>query len=101
MAWIEDSDRNVLLVRQAAGLKLWTLPGGKVKRGESLVKALEREAFCSKFSLLPSVGILNFVPQTSVRSLKEDFRFPAWHLRLSSEQSTRIPCLCLALYQRN
>jgi hypothetical protein len=35
MAWIEDSDQNVLLVRQAGGLKLWTLPGGKVKRGES------------------------------------------------------------------
>jgi ADP-ribose pyrophosphatase YjhB (NUDIX family) len=31
------------LVRQAAGLRLWTLPGGKVKRGESLVKALKRE----------------------------------------------------------
>ena len=45
MAWIEDSDRNVLLVRQAAGLKLWTLPGGKVKRGESLLKALKREAY--------------------------------------------------------
>jgi len=45
MAWIEDSDRNVLLVRQAAGSKLWTLPGGKVKRGESLVKALKREAY--------------------------------------------------------
>src|SRR6202047_1206455 len=43
MAWIEDSDQNVLLVRQAAGLKLWTLPGGKVKRGESLVRALKRE----------------------------------------------------------
>src|ERR1700739_4831373 len=43
MAWIEDSDQNVLLVRQAGGLKLWTLPGGKVKRGESLVKALKRE----------------------------------------------------------
>lgn len=27
-SWIEDSDQNVLLVRQAAGLKLWTLPGG-------------------------------------------------------------------------
>jgi len=26
---------------QAAGLKLWMLPGGKVKRGESLVKALK------------------------------------------------------------
>ena len=43
MAWIEDLANRVLLVRQAAGFKLWTLPGGKVKRGESLVKALKRE----------------------------------------------------------
>jgi ADP-ribose pyrophosphatase YjhB (NUDIX family) len=43
MAWIEDLDESVLLVRQTAGLQLWTLPGGKVKRGESLVKALKRE----------------------------------------------------------
>jgi 8-oxo-dGTP pyrophosphatase MutT (NUDIX family) len=39
MAWIEDEDQKVLLVRQALGLRLWTLPGGKVKRGESLVKS--------------------------------------------------------------
>jgi ADP-ribose pyrophosphatase YjhB (NUDIX family) len=45
MAWIEDLDQNVLLVRQAAGLKFWTLPGGKVKRGESLLKALKREVY--------------------------------------------------------
>jgi ADP-ribose pyrophosphatase YjhB (NUDIX family) len=45
MAWIEDSVQNVLLVRQAGGLKLWTLPGGKVKPGESLVKALKREVY--------------------------------------------------------
>ena len=43
MAWIEDPAKGVLLVHQATGLKLWTLPGGKVKRGESLVKALKRE----------------------------------------------------------
>jgi 8-oxo-dGTP diphosphatase len=35
----------VLLVRQAAGLRFWTLPGGKVKRGESLVRALKRELY--------------------------------------------------------
>ena len=43
MGWIEDPENRVLLVRQAAGLKLWTLPGGKVKKGESLVRALKRE----------------------------------------------------------
>jgi ADP-ribose pyrophosphatase YjhB (NUDIX family) len=43
MAWIEDPVNGVLLVRQAAGFKFWTLPGGKVRRGESLVKALKRE----------------------------------------------------------
>lgn len=43
MAWIEDPLNGVLLVRQAAGFKFWTLPGGKVKRGESLIKALKRE----------------------------------------------------------
>ncbi len=43
MAWIEDPANGVLLVRQAAGFKFWTLPGGKVKRGESLVEALKRE----------------------------------------------------------
>src|SRR3984885_4953771 len=44
-AWIEAEDQKVLLVRQALGLRLWTLPGGKVKRGESLVKALKRELY--------------------------------------------------------
>lgn len=45
MAWIEDEDQKVLLVRQALGFRFWTLPGGKVKRGESLVKALKREIY--------------------------------------------------------
>jgi ADP-ribose pyrophosphatase YjhB (NUDIX family) len=57
MAWIEDADQNVLLVRQASGLKLWTLPGGKVKRGESLVKALKREVF-EETALRVQIGFL-------------------------------------------
>jgi ADP-ribose pyrophosphatase YjhB (NUDIX family) len=57
MAWIEDSNQNVLLVRQSTGLKLWTLPGGKVKRGESLVKALKREVY-EETSLRIQIGSL-------------------------------------------
>src|SRR6266436_446503 len=38
MAWIEDAEQKVLFVRQAVGLRLRTLPGGKVKRGESLLQ---------------------------------------------------------------
>ena len=45
MAWIEDAEQRVLLVRQVVGLRFWTLPGGNVKRGESLVKAIRRELY--------------------------------------------------------
>ena len=40
MASIEDDKGSVLLVRQVVGQRLWTLPGGKVKRNESLKGAL-------------------------------------------------------------
>src|SRR3984957_14076285 len=45
MAWVQDSESRVLLVRQTAGQKLWTLPGGKVRPRESLEEALLREVF--------------------------------------------------------
>jgi ADP-ribose pyrophosphatase YjhB (NUDIX family) len=43
MAWIENDQGSLLLVRQAVGLRLWALPGGKVRRNESLENALKRE----------------------------------------------------------
>ena len=43
MAWIEDPYGQILMVKQAYGKKLWALPGGKVKRNESLLGALKRE----------------------------------------------------------
>ncbi len=43
MAWIENDQGAILFVRQALGRRLWTLPGGKVKRSESLKSALKRE----------------------------------------------------------
>ena len=45
MAWVEDYESRVLLVRQTAGQKLWTLPGGKVRPRESLQEAILREVF--------------------------------------------------------
>ena len=43
LAWIQDAYGNVLLVQQAAGKKLWSLPGGKVRSGEAIKAALRRE----------------------------------------------------------
>jgi ADP-ribose pyrophosphatase YjhB (NUDIX family) len=43
LAWVQDRHGNVLVVRQTAGKRLWSLPGGKVLRLESLQHALHRE----------------------------------------------------------
>jgi ADP-ribose pyrophosphatase YjhB (NUDIX family) len=43
LAWIQDAYGNVLLIRQAAGKQLWSLPGGKVRAVEALNDALRRE----------------------------------------------------------
>jgi len=43
MAWIEDPFGKVLLVKQTAGRKAWTFPGGKVAANETLISALHRE----------------------------------------------------------
>ena len=43
LAWIQDSYGNVLLIQQAAGKQLWSLPGGKVRSMEALKPALRRE----------------------------------------------------------
>ena len=43
LAWIQDAYGNVLLVQQAAGKKLWSLPGGKVRADEPIKDALRRE----------------------------------------------------------
>jgi ADP-ribose pyrophosphatase YjhB (NUDIX family) len=43
LAWIQDAYGNVLLIRQAAGRNLWSLPGGKVRATEPIKQAFRRE----------------------------------------------------------
>jgi len=43
LAWIQDAYGNVLLIQQATGKQLWSLPGGKVLADESIKDALRRE----------------------------------------------------------
>jgi 8-oxo-dGTP diphosphatase len=57
MARITNGEGNILLVRQATGRRFWTLPGGKVKRGEGLVDALRREVQ-EESGLIVQIGYL-------------------------------------------
>ena len=43
MAWLENDQGQVLMVKQVKGRQAWALPGGKVKTGESLIAGLKRE----------------------------------------------------------
>jgi len=43
MAWLENNQGEVLMVKQVKRHQPWALPGGKVKMGEALVDALRRE----------------------------------------------------------
>ena len=42
-AAIFDKGGRILCVKQNYGPKSWTIPGGRMERGESLIEALERE----------------------------------------------------------
>jgi ADP-ribose pyrophosphatase YjhB (NUDIX family) len=84
MAWIEDPDQNILLVRQAAGLKLWTLPGGKVKRGESLVKALKRAVY-EETGLRVQIGSL-----LGVLDRRDKDAITLLFAAISSKESTKV-----------
>jgi len=57
MAWIEDAEQRVLLVRQALGLRLWTLPGQKtpqsIQQSALLSPGPERSSFFLSFPSEP------------------------------------------------
>lgn len=49
---------NILMVKQAYGSRLWTLPGGRVEDGESLVQAVSREVREETGLIAEAVGLI-------------------------------------------
>src|SRR5580693_4381380 len=91
MAWIEDAEQKVLLVRQAVGLRLWALPGGKVKRGESLVKALRRDAWTARIARIKELR-RSIAPVASTTPRYASLTKPSPASRLGSTTLPLPPC---------
>lgn len=82
MAWIENQFGDLLLLKQKRGRKLWTLPGGKVRRKESLHKALLREVeeetglkvhaanLCGLFER-PEKDVLTFLYRVKIKGVSD------------------------------
>ncbi len=85
-AWIEDAFGKVLLVKQTAAKRLWSLPGGKVNTKESLQAALEREVYAKTGVLIEKLKFAGIYDRPEKGALRVLFR-----ARLKSGRLTRRP----------
>lgn len=86
MALIENQFGHILLLKQKRGNRFWTLPGGKVRPGESLVQALKREVneetglkieppVFLHFFERPKKGVITFLFRAAIKG-KSDIIYP-------------------------
>jgi ADP-ribose pyrophosphatase YjhB (NUDIX family) len=105
MAWIENGYGELLMVRQAKGDRRWALPGGKVKRFESLTTALKREikeeTGLKVLSMEPvdyydryASGNLTVLYRTKVARPKNGLKIPKTVEILEGEFKDTLPANC-------
>jgi ADP-ribose pyrophosphatase YjhB (NUDIX family) len=90
MAWIEDACGNLLMVRQAQGKRLWTLPGGKAKASEKLEAALKRELLEELGERVRSFRPIAFFDRPRKRNLTILYRVRLMRLNFKPENDEEI-----------
>ncbi len=90
MAWIEDECGNFLMVRQAQGKRLWTLPGGKVKAVEKLDAALRRELLEEIGERIRAARPIGIFDRPEKRNLTVLYRVSLIGRRLRSSRNDEI-----------
>jgi len=99
MAWIENQFGDVLVLRQKRGNQLWTLPGGKVRRLESLEQALHREVAEETglkiyspvlFDLFerPEKDVLTFLFRARIKSATDEIKIKGGEIAASKYTGT-------------
>lgn len=58
-AVIIDQDNNVFLGKSPKWKNKWTIPGGKIKQGETMIKTLEREVMEETGLIIMNISLLN------------------------------------------
>src|SRR5262249_57333351 len=96
-AVIVDPEGHVLLCQQSQGHRLWGLPGGRIKPGESTVHAAVRdirEETGTDFELVDLVGLYTLT-NAAVRLDGElpDVLVHVFPARLTGEATLNAPCL--------
>jgi 8-oxo-dGTP diphosphatase len=67
VAVIRDEAGHVLLCQQSQGHRVWQLPGGRIRLGESPVRAVERDVLAEtglKIDVVDLIGLYHLTGQT-------------------------------------
>ncbi len=93
-AVIEDPAGRVLLCQQSQGHRLWVLPGGKVRHGESQVHAAVRDIrqeIGTDVDIVDLVGLYRLTGDGCGDDLLPDVQVHVFRARMGGEATVNLP----------